>query len=74
MNFNETLFEVAGTLNQQSQIYIIDEATNTIEYEGVKSAGAYSEQVSDGNAKTVIAVRESNGETLAYGRVIPNQL
>ena len=71
MNFNETLYQVAGTLSQQAQIYVIDEATNTIEYEGVKSAGAYSIQVNDGNDKTIMAVRESDGKCLGYGRVEP---
>lgn len=72
MNFNETVYEVAGTVSDNAKIWIIDEDTETVEYSDIKAAGAYSVNVSDNSEKSVFAVRESDGKVLGYGRVIPS--
>lgn len=74
MNFNETLYQIAGTLSDDAKIFVIDESSENVEYSDVKTAGAYSIIVSDASEKTVVAIRESDGKLLGYGRVIPNTL
>lgn len=71
MNFNETLYEVNGDLSHDARIIVIDETTGEIDSDSVETAGSYSLTVNDNNEKTVVAVRESDGESLSYGRVIP---
>jgi len=71
MNFNETFYKVQGTLSSDARVVVTDEDSRTIEYDGVESAGAYSIDVDDNSTKTVTAVRESDGKTLGYGRVVP---
>jgi len=73
MNFDETLYEVAGDLSHDSRIIVIDEDTRTVEYDAtVSGGGSYSVTVNDTDLKTVTAVRESDGEGITYGRVVPS--
>jgi len=72
MNFNETLYEVAGTLSHDSRIMVVDEGGRTVENDSVETAGAYSVTVNDADPKSVIAIRESDGKILGYGRVTPS--
>lgn len=74
MNFNETFYQVQGTLSDDSRIIVIDEATRTVEHDAVESAGAYVVGVDDDQEKTIAAIRESDGKTLGYGRVLPTQI
>jgi hypothetical protein len=74
MNFNEIFYQVQGTLSHDARIIVIDEDTRTVEHDQVETAGAYAIDVDDNSEKTVVAVRESDGDLLGYGRVIPTQL
>ena len=51
----------------------MDESDQTIESNSVESAGAY-QIITDNSEKKVIAVRESDGKVLGYGRVIPTAI
>jgi len=62
--------KVEGVLSEEAIITLIDETTDNIEYREIVSAGAYEIPCSSGT-KTVVAVRESDGDALAYGRVVP---
>jgi hypothetical protein len=72
--YDEIYGTIEGTLSDDSYIYVIKENTNTIEQDGVYSAGAYYIGVGDLNEKTVVAVRQSDGQILGYGRVIPVEI
>jgi hypothetical protein len=74
MNFNETFYQVQGTLSDQARVIVIDEDTRTVEYDDIKSAGAYAIDVYDNSVKFVAAERLSDGKSLAYGQVIPTQI
>ena len=74
MNFNETFYQVQGNLSHEARVTVTDEDSRTIEYDDVVSAGSYAIDVDDNSLKTVVAVRESDGELLGYGRVTPTQL
>lgn len=65
-------YEIAGTLSEEARIYVIDEASGEIFYDSVESAGSYSVPMPYATEKTVIAVRESDGKAITYGRVIPS--
>ena len=71
MNFNEIRYQINGTVSAEARITVIDSDSRTIEYDGIKSAGAYSIDVDDDTEKTVIAERVSDGSVLGYGRIIP---
>ena len=72
--YDSYYYEVSGNLSDDSRIYVIEEASGDTLYDGVESAGAYSVLMSYATAKTVIAVKESDGEVLGYGRVIPTAI
>jgi hypothetical protein len=65
------LYDIGGTLSHDSRIIVMDESSRDIEYDAVKTAGAYSIVATDQSEKSVFAVRESDGKVLGYGRVIP---
>lgn len=74
MNFNETFYTVQGVLSDNARIIVMDESSRTVEYDAVEVAGAYSIDVDDNSAKTVIAIKEDDGNGIAYGRVIPQAI
>lgn len=63
-------YKISGTLSDDANIYVIDEASDTLEKHQVSSAGAYEVlELTDGS-KIAIAMA-ADGRVIGYGNVTP---
>lgn len=69
--FDEDFYQIQGVLSDEARVTVIDYDSRIVEYDGVKSAGAYAVDATDNSVKLVVAERISDGSALAYGQVVP---
>lgn len=66
-------YKISGTLSEEARIIVIDEATWTIDANETITGESYEITLDDGGSKTIIG-RTTNGYSVAYGNISPEQV
>jgi hypothetical protein len=74
MHMDDVNYEISGTVSDDCRLVVYKESDWSEEYNEAQSAGGYTYYPPSNTARTILAVRDSDGKALSYGRVIPADL
>jgi len=66
-------YRIKGTLSEDSRLIILKESDWSIDHNSDQSAGSYSVDVDDDSGRLLFARALSNGWTIGYGSVSPEE-